>query len=154
MTAQLWILEKLSNFILKIDGLYGICIISQWCCYQKKKKSIDRMVNEWVNGRHFAMFKNKHIQEQNLKWSPPWARVVIEAPYHPAFLIPHTPSQAPGSSLAPPDPSLPFSFPSSLLLRLSLPPSQSTSPFWQFLQYHEGYGSFLGKLKFESPKGP
>ena len=38
---------------------------------KKRKKSLDRMVNEWVNGGHFAMFKNKHIQEQNLKWPPP-----------------------------------------------------------------------------------
>ena len=91
MTVQLWILEKLSNFILEMDGLYGICIISQWCCYQKKEKSIHRMVNEWVNGGHFELvFKNT------------WARVVIEAPCHPAFLIPHTPSQAPTSLLATP----------------------------------------------------
>ena len=34
----------------------------------KKEKSIHRMVNEWVNGGHFELvFKNKHIQEQNLK---------------------------------------------------------------------------------------
>lgn len=35
---------------------------------KKKEKSIHRMVNEWVNGGHFELvFKNKHIQEQNLK---------------------------------------------------------------------------------------
>ena len=34
------------------------------------------MVNEWVNGGHFELvFKNKHIQEQNLKW----ARVVTKS---------------------------------------------------------------------------
>lgn len=39
---------------------------------KKEKKSINRMVNEWVDGGHFELvFKNKYTQEQNLKWPPP-----------------------------------------------------------------------------------
>ena len=80
---------------------------------------------EWVDGGRFELvFKNKYTQEQNLKWPPPWARLVIEVSCHPAFLIPHTPSQAPASLLATPGCLLPLD-----------PGSHSVSPVLSYLDF-------------------